>query len=40
MASGQGPFKVIKRIRDNAHKLELPGDMHVSATFNAVNLAP
>ena len=30
---------MIKRIGDNAYKLELPGDMHVSSTFNVVDLA-
>jgi len=40
MAQGEGPFKVYERIRDNAYKLELPGDMKVSATFNMHDLAP
>nr|GEY14305.1 RNA-directed DNA polymerase [Tanacetum cinerariifolium] len=29
-----GPFKVLKRINDNAYKIELPGHYNVSATFN------
>jgi len=37
MAQAKGP---LKRIRDNAYKLELLGDMHVSATFNVGSLAP
>ena len=31
---------MLERIGDNAYKLELPGDMNESATFNAVDLAP
>jgi len=38
MAHGDGPFKVLKRIRDNACKSELWGDMNVSATFNVHDL--
>ena len=40
MAQGEDPFKVLKRIVDNAYKLELPGDLHVSITFNMGELAP
>nr|GEZ27925.1 RNA-directed DNA polymerase [Tanacetum cinerariifolium] len=35
---GDGPFKVLKRINDNAYKIELPGQYNVSATFNVGNL--
>lgn len=31
---GDGPFKVLKRVGDNAYVLELPGEYGVSATFN------
>jgi len=31
---------VLQRIEDNAYKLELLGDMNVSATFNLGGLAP
>ena len=36
----EGPFKVLERIGDNACKLELPGNMHVCASFNVGDLAP
>nr|CAD1839672.1 unnamed protein product [Ananas comosus var. bracteatus] len=35
-----GPFKVLKRIGENAYKIELPGDYNVSATFNIADLSP
>ncbi|XP_027169530.1 uncharacterized protein LOC113769266 [Coffea eugenioides] len=31
---GDGPFQVLKRINDNAYKLDLPAAYNVSATFN------
>jgi len=40
MARGDGPFKVLARVGANAYKLELPGDMAVSATFNVGDLSP
>jgi len=36
---GNGPFKVLKRVNDNAYRLELPEEYDVHATFNA-NLIP
>jgi hypothetical protein len=37
---GDGPFQVLKRINDNAYKLDLPGEYNVSATFNVTDLSP
>ncbi|GJX89808.1 hypothetical protein Tco_0343134 [Tanacetum coccineum] len=40
MPRGDGPYKVLERIGDNAYKLELPGDSKISATFNVGDLSP
>jgi len=40
MARGDGPYKVLARIGDNAYKLELPGNTNISATFNVGDLSP
>ncbi|GKB86800.1 RNA-directed DNA polymerase, partial [Tanacetum coccineum] len=37
---GDGPFRVLKKINDNAYKIELTGYYNVSATFNVANLSP
>jgi len=39
MAIGDGPFKVLAKVGTNACKLELPGDMAVSTTFNMRDLS-
>nr|GFA59291.1 RNA-directed DNA polymerase [Tanacetum cinerariifolium] len=35
-----GPFRILKKINDNAYKVELPGHYGVSDTFNVVDLSP
>jgi hypothetical protein len=38
MSRADGPFKVIKKINENAYKLDLTVDFGVSPTFNIVDL--
>ena len=38
-ARGNGPFKVLEPIGDNAYKLNLPGEYQASATFNVAGLS-
>jgi len=38
MSRAEGPFEVLRKINDNAHKVDLPGDYGVLATFNVGNL--
>ena len=40
MAKGDDPCKVIQKVRKNAYKIELLGDMHMSAIFNIGDLTP
>nr|GEV95929.1 putative reverse transcriptase domain, zinc finger, CCHC-type, aspartic peptidase domain protein [Tanacetum cinerariifolium] len=35
-----GPFRILKKIIDNAYKVELPGHYGVSDTFNVADLSP
>ncbi|GKA63899.1 putative reverse transcriptase domain-containing protein [Tanacetum coccineum] len=37
---GDYPIRVLKKINDNAYKIELPGHYNVSATFNVSDLSP
>jgi hypothetical protein len=38
MFRADGPFKILEKINDNGHKLELPSEFGVSPTFNISNL--
>jgi len=40
MPRADGPFEILKRVNDNAYKVNLPRDYEVSATFNVANLSP
>jgi len=40
MARRDAPFKVLAKVGANAYKLELSGDMAVSATLNVGDLSP
>jgi len=40
MPRAEGPFEVLKRINDNAYKIDLLGDYQVSAMFNVSDLSP
>ncbi|PIK33963.1 hypothetical protein BSL78_29216 [Apostichopus japonicus] len=37
---GDGPFRVLERINNNAYRIELTGEFNVSNTFNVTDLAP
>lgn len=37
---GDGPFRVLEKINNNAYKLELPGELNISPTFNITDLVP
>jgi hypothetical protein len=37
---GDGPSQILEKINDNAHKVDLPGEYKVSATFTVSDLSP
>ena len=39
MPRGDGPFRVLERLNDNAYRLELPSEFGVNATFNVSDLS-
>jgi len=39
MARSDGPFEILVKVGSNAYKLQLPGDMAVSAMFNIGDLS-
>ena len=38
MVRGNGPYKVVQNVEENAYRIELLGDIQVSTTFNVGNL--
>jgi hypothetical protein len=40
MPRGDGPFRVLAKINDNAYKIDLPPSYGVSNTFNVAHLLP
>jgi len=40
MARGNVPYKIVQIVGDNAYKVDLPGDMNISVTFNVGGLTP
>jgi len=40
IARGDGPYKIVHKVGDNAYKVELLGDMNISTTFNVGHLTP
>ena len=40
MARGDGPYKIVQRVGDNAYKVELSSNINKITTFNVRDLTP
>ena len=40
MPRADGPFEALKKINENAYKINLPGEYGLSCTFNVADLKP
>jgi len=40
MPQAKDPLEVLKKVNDNANKVDLPSDNGVSTTFNVADLSP
>jgi len=40
MARGEGPYKLVQNVANNAYKIEFSGDMNISITFNVGGFTP
>ena len=40
MAWGDGPYKIVQKVGENAYKIKLSSDMNISITFDVGDLTP
>jgi len=40
MARGDGPYKIVQMVRDDAYEMELSSDMNIFKTSNVTDLTP